>query len=315
MSKQPSRAFTTAFASAMSDTAIQAARHEVVAKRMSAAATAVIASLVIGLTGAPAPAQAQNGNAVARSAMDVLGGVVGGAIGSRIGSRIGGGNGRKAATVAGAAAGVWAAESMRESSNQPQRNNMVTPNSSSIGPVLGPGWSNTRVPGSAPSTGYSRVTQSQSAYSRVDSQSLLPSGTIQLSDDRMSKLVAMEGTFLATRDAYARAIFASEQAEDDAVLDAGGRGMQEKMTAARAQQRKAQSEFDGARGTFVNAVQHMGERGYDVHDFAHSYMLAQARVTANDMNHGDVVRVTRGARIVEHYDETNSVRGESYGSR
>ena len=118
-----------------------------------------------------------------------------------------------------------------------------------------------------------------------------------------------------TRDAYARTIFASEQAEDDAVLDGGGRGVQEKATATRAQQRKAQSEFDAARGTFVNAVQHMGERGYDVHDFAHSYMLAQARVTANDMNHGDVVRVTRGARIVEHYDDTNSVRGESYGSR
>lgn len=311
MSKQPSRAFITAFTSAMSDTAIQAARHEVVAKRMSAAATAVIAGLMIGLTAAPAPAQAQNGNTVARSAMDVLGGVVGGAIGSRIG----GGNGRKAATVAGAAAGVWAAESMRESSNQPQRNNVVTSNSSSFGPVLGPGWGNTRVPGSVPSAGYSRAAQSQSAYSRVDSQSLLPSGTTQLSDERMSKLVAMEGAFLATRDAYARTIFASEQAEDDAVLDAGGRGVQEKATATRAQQRKAQSEFDAARGTFVNAVQHMGERGYDVHDFAHSYMLAQARVTANDMNHGDVVRVTRGARIVEHYDETNSVRGDSYGSR
>lgn len=314
MSKQPSRAFTTAFTSAMSATAIQAARHEVVAKRMSAAATAVIAGLVIGLTGAPAPAHAQNGNAVARSAMDVLGGVVGGAIGSRIG----GGNGRKAATVAGAAAGVWAAESMRESSNQSQRNNTMTTNSSSFGPVLGPGWGNTRVPGSVqgsvPSAGYSRAVQSQSAYSRVDSQNLLPSGTTQLSDERMSKLVAMEGTFLAARDAYARTIFASEQAEDDAVLDAGGRGVQEKATATRAQQRKAQSEFDVARGTFVNAVQHLGERGYDVHDFAHSYMLAQARVTANDMNHGDVVRVTRGARIVEHYDDTNSVR-ESYGSR
>lgn len=310
MSKQPSRAFTTAFTSAMSDTAIQAARHEVIVKRMSAAATAVIAGLVIGLTAAPAPAQAQNGNAVARSAMDVLGGVVGGAIGSRIG----GGNGRKAATVAGAAAGVWAAEAMRESSNPPQRNNAVTTSGSSFGPVLAPGWGNTRVPGSVPGAAYSRTGQAQAAYSRVDSQSLLPSGTTQLSDDRMSKLVAMEGVFLATRDAYARAIFASEQAEDDAVLDAGGRGVQEKVTAARAQQRKTQGEFDAARGTFVSAVQHMGERGYDVHDFAHSYMLAQARVTANDMNHGDVVRVTRGARIVEHYDDINSVR-ESYGSR
>jgi len=312
MSKQPSRAFAAAFTAAMSDTAVQAARHEVISKRMTAAASAVIAGLVIGLTAAPAPAHAQNGNAVARTAIDVLGGVVGGAIGNQIG----GGNGKKAATIAGAAAGVWAAEAMQNGSSQPQRRGVTRNNIDSFGPVISSGWSNTRMPTSAPAATYSRSAQSEVVHPRLpERQVQLQSGTTEMSDERMSKLVAMEGSFLAARDAYARAIYASEQAEDDAVLDAGGRGVQQKLAATRAQQHQAQGEFDTARGTFVSAVQHMGERGYDVHYFAHSYKLSQARVTAGDMSRGDVVRTTRGARIVENYDDADSVRGESFRSR
>lgn len=312
MSTQPSRAFASAFTAAMSDTAVQVGRHEVISKRMTAAATAVIAGLMISLTAAPTSAHAQNTNSVARSAIDVFGGVVGGAIGSRIG----GGNGKKAATVAGAAAGVWAAETMQTDSSQHQGRRVGTSNSDSFGPVISSGWSNARMPISAPATTYSRSAQPQAVYTSLpDRQAQLQSGTAEMSEDRMSKLVAMEGTFLAARDAYARAIYASEQAEDDAVLDANGRGVQEKMTATRAQQHKAQGEFDAARGTFVNAVQHMGERGYDVHYFAHSYKLAQARVTSGDMSRGDVVRVTRGARIVDQYDDTDRMGGEAIRSR
>lgn len=312
MSKQPSRAFASAFTAAVSETAIQVARHEVISKRMTAAATAVIAGLAIALTAAPAPAHAQNGNQVARAALDVVGSVVGGAMGSRIG----GGNGKKAATVAGAAAGVWAAEAMQSGSMQPQRGRAVATNSDSFGPAISRGWSNTRMPSAAPATVYSRGALPDASYTRLPERQLsLQSGTTQMSDERMGKLIAMEGAFLKARDGYARAIYASEQAEDDAALDAGNRGVQQKLSAAGAQQRQAQSDYSTARDTFVNAVQHMGERGYDVHDFAHSYNLSQARVTAGDMRHGDVVRVTRGARIVENYDDADAVRGESYSNR
>ncbi|MFC5511007.1 hypothetical protein ACFPOU_07700 [Massilia jejuensis] len=253
------------------------------------------------MTAAPAPAQAQN-NQVMRTAADVFGGVVGGAIGSQIG----GGSGKKAATAAGVAAGVWAAEALQQDSAPTQRGRTFVSSGSSIGPVISPGWSNTRVSGAEPRMIQSRV---------VERQMQLPSGTTQLSDERMSKLVAMEGMFLAARDGYARAIFAAEQANDDAVLEPGARGVVQRQAATRAQQRQAQTEFESARSTFVSAVEHMGSRGYDVHYFAASHKMAQARVTANDMRRGDVVRVTRGARIVDEYAENDSVRGESYGNR
>lgn len=312
MSKQPSRAFASAFAAAMSDTAVQAARHEVISKRMTAAATVAITALLLGLTTAPVPAHAQNGNPVARAALDVFGGVVGGAIGSQVG----GGNGKKAATVAGAAAGVWAAEALQSGSSQPQRGRAFATSSDSFGPVIASGWSNTRMPSATPVAVSSRGMQPEAAYTRLpDRQLQLQSGTTQMSDERMSKLIAIEGLFLKARDGYARAIFASEQAEDDAVLDAGNRGVQQNLSAAGAQQRQAQIDYNSARVTFVSAVQHMGERGYDVHNFAHSYSLSQARVTAGDMRRGDVVRVTRNARMVEQYDEADSVRGESFSNR
>lgn len=310
MSKQPSRTFASAFAAAMSDTAVQVARHEVISKRMTAAATAAIASLVLGLTVAPAPAHAQNNNPVARAALDVVGSVVGGAIGSQIG----GGSGKKAATVAGAAAGVWVAESMQSGSLQPQSGRAIS--NDSFGPVISSGWSNTRMPSAAPAAVYSRGTQPDAAYTRLpERQFPLQSGTTQMSEERMSKLIAMEGSFLKARDGYARAIYATEQAQDDAALDAGNRRVQEKLSASSAQQRQAQGDYIAARTTFVNAVQHMGERGYDVHYFAHSYSLSQARVTAGDMRRADVVRETRGARIIERYDDADSVRGESFSNR
>lgn len=301
MSNQPSGAFTSAFASAMSGTALQAARHEGLAKRMSAAATAVIAGLAIAMTAAPAPAQAQNNNQVMRGAMDVVGAVVGGAIGSQIG----GGSGKKAATVAGAAAGVWAAEALQQESAPAQRGRTYLSSGSSIGPVIAQGWGNTRVPGAEPRMIQSRV---------VERQTQLPSGTTQMSEERMSKLIAMEGVFLLARDGYARAIFSAEEATDDAVLDPGARGVAQRQVATRAQQRQAQGEFESARSTFVSAVEHMGSRGYDVHHFAPSHKLAQARVTANDMRRADIVRVTRGARIMDEYNENDNVR-ESYSNR
>lgn len=303
MSNQPSRAFASAFVSAMSATAVQAARNEGLSKRMSAAAIAVIAGLAIGLTTVPGPAQAQSNNAVMRTAMDVFGGVVGGAIGAQIG----GGTGKKAATVAGTAAGVWAAEALQQdSAPAPTQRGRVVASSSSLGPVIASGWGNTRVPGSE-----TRYAQPRAAQRQVQ----LSSGTTQLSDERMSKLVAIEGVFLASRDGYARAIYAAEQAGDDAVLDPGARGVQQIVAATRAQQRQAHTEFDSARNTFVNTVEQIGARGYDVHHFAHSHKIAQERVTASDMRRGDVMRVTRGARIVEEYSQNDSVRGESYGIR
>lgn len=328
MSSKPSRSFSSAFVAAMSDTAIQAARHEVLSKRMSAAATAVIAGLAIGLTAAPAPAQAQN-NQVMRTAADVVGGIVGGAIGNQIG----GGSGKKAATVAGAAAGVWVAEAMQSNSGQPQRSRT---SSSNFGPAMAAGWGN--APGSktttrvvtrsaAPGVTYTQVPvrhqQVQGAssvpgvtFTRVPAAPpQLHSGTTRLSEERMGKLLTMERTFLAARDGYARAIYTAEQAADDVVLDGGSRTAQQQLSAARAQQVKAQEDFEAARGTFTNAVEHMGNRGYDVHQFAHSHKLAQDRVTAGDMRRGDVVHVARGPRAAFEHEDIDTMRGQSYGAR
>lgn len=326
MSSKPSRSFSSAFVAAMSDTAIQAARHEVLSKRMSAAATAVIAGLAIGLTAAPA--QAQN-NQVMRTAADVVGGIVGGAIGNQIG----GGSGKKAATVAGAAAGVWVAEAMQSNSGQPQRSRT---SSSNFGPAMAAGWGN--APGSntttrvvtrsaAPGVTYAQVPvrhqQVQGAssvpgvtFTRVPAAPLqLHSGTTRLSEERMGKLLTMERTFLAARDGYARAIYTAEQAADDVVLDGSSRTAQQQLSAARAQQVKAQEDFEAARGTFTNAVEHMGNRGYDVHQFAHSHKLAQARVTAGDMRHGDIVHAARGPRAAIGQDDSDTMRGQSYSAR
>lgn len=330
MSSKPSRSFSSAFVAAMSDTAIQAARHEVLSKRMSAAATAIIAGLAIGLTAAPAQAQTQTqNNQVMRMAADVVGGIVGGAIGNQIG----GGSGKKAATVAGAAAGVWVAEAMQSDSGQPQRSRTRPSN---FGPAMAAGWGN--APGSntttrvvtrsaAPDVTYTEVPvrheQVQGAssvpgvtFTRVPAAPpQLHSGTTRLSEERMDKLLTMERTFLAARDGYARAIYTAEQAADDVALDGGSRSVQQQLSAARAQQLKAQEDFQAARVTFTNAVEHMGNRGYDVHQFAHSHKLAQARVTAGDMRHGDIVHASRGLRATIDQDDSDTMRGQSYSAR
>jgi hypothetical protein len=312
MSKQPTRAFVSAFTSAMSDVAAQAVRHEVISKRMTAAAIAAVTGLAIGLTAAPAPAQAQHSNVVMRTAANVVGGVIGGAIGNQIG----GGSGKKAATVAGVAAGVWTAEALQSEPVRQRDRTVTILSSDSFGPTIAPGWSNTRVPTLQPAADYSRPATAAVTYTHLPARQLqLQSGTTQMSDERMAKLIAMEGMFLAARDGYARAIYASEQATDDAVLDGASRAVQQRLTATRAQQRHAQNDYEAARSSFVNAVEHMGTRGYDVHHFSHSHKIAQARVTAGDMRRGDVVRVTRGARIIENYDDLHAERGDSFSNR
>lgn len=300
MSNKASRTFTSAFKSAMSETALQVARQPELVKRMTTGASVVFASLAIALTVAPPPAAAQN-NQVMRTAADAFAGIVGGAIGSQFG----GGNGKKAAAAAGVAAGVWAAEALQQQESMPVNRSRGSRDIVSIGPVISSGWSNTRVPGADASGFQGRTVERQ----------VLQSGTTQIGGDRVAKLVALERTFLAARDSYARSIYAADLAVDDSVLDPDGRGVQQQLAATRAQQRKSQSDFESARSTFVNAVEHMGSRGYDVHDFAYSHKLAQSRVTAGDMRRGDVERVTRGVRTGDDYKEGESVRGESYSSR
>ncbi len=282
MSTQPSGAFCSAFSAATAAVALQAVRHPAIAKRLSAAAATLIASMALTLTAVPHDAQAQNTNQVKRTAIDALAGIAGAALGHQVG----GGNGKKAATVVGAAAGVWAAEAMQDngrsttSSNNGSLRDARDTMGAGFGPTIAPGWGDVRVPG---------MDQQRSARGAQ-----LQSGVTVLSGDRVGKLVDLERTFLITRDDYARTIFLSQQAQDDVVLDPNNRLAQQSASGAAAQSRAAKESYEGSRTAFVTAVEYLGQRGYDVHQFAYSHKIASSRVTGNDMSRGEMARVLPG---------------------
>lgn len=300
MSTKPTSAFCSAFSSATAAVALQVVRHPAIAKRISSAAATLIASMALAMTAAPQHAQAQSTNQVKRTAIDALAGIAGAAIGNQIG----GGSGKKAATVAGAAAGVWAAEVMQEDGRtatrgigralREGRDNM----GAGFGPALGPGWGDVRVPG---------MDQQRSARGGQ-----LQSGVTALSGERIGKLAELERSFLVARDNYARAIYFSQQAQDDVVLDPGNRAAQQNASAAAAQNRAARERYEGSRGAFVTAVEHLGERGYDVHQFAYPHKIAFLRVTANDMSRGEMSRVQPARQGVSQADVVSGPRVDSF---
>jgi len=301
MPNKPSMTFSSAYAMTVDAAVLQLARHEAIRARMTAGAISLVAALAVSMTAAPAPAQAQN--QVQRAAGDVLGGVIGGAIGSQIG----GGRGRKAAEVAGVAAGVWAAESIQgnNSNNRyPNQRLSIEPNGDNFGPS---GWNN--APGN---NGRVQRTQSVGYTSSYSNVPLLQSGNVPLTSDRAAKLGDMERSFLSTRDNYARAMYSVQQLQDDLVLSPSSKALQQEISAAEGQKRTAENEYNSARQPFVEALEYLGARGYDVHQFAYSYQLTRSRVGASDMKRSDLgqaVHFRNGLQDVEQ------VRGESYNMR
>jgi hypothetical protein len=282
MSSKPSKIFSSAYAATVDSAALQLERHEPLRQRMSVVALTLVAALAVSMTTSPAQAQNQSQNQIKRTAADVLGGAIGGAIGSRIG----GGNGRKVAEVAGAAAGVWVSESMQESGSNANGRSQRSGGSSfdSFGPS---GIATTTT------TFDTRVVRNQGGTmvaprsSAVGVSSQLQSGTVPLNGERMDKLNNLEQTFLSARDGYARSMYSVQQLQDDLVLSPSSKSLRQQISAAQAQTRTAEQEYTAVRQPFTEALEYLGERGYDVHQYAYSYQLARSRVTGGDMKLGD----------------------------
>jgi hypothetical protein len=305
MSSKPSTIFSRAYSTTVDSAILQLGHHEATRSRMTAGALALVAALAVSLTAAPAPVHAQN--QIQRAAADVFGGIIGGALGSQVG----GGRGRKAAEVAGLAAGVWASESVQgnnaNTTNRTQRGS-VDPNIDRFGPS---GWNN--------STTDTRMTDTRVQRSRTvasvssgSGASLLQSGNVALTAERTAKLNEMEQSFLASRDKYARSIYTAQQLQDDLVLSPSSRSLQQQISAAEGQKRSAENEYAGARQPFVEALEHLGARGYDVHQYAYSYQLTRARVTAGDMRRGDLGQAIHGRN---NLNDTEQMRGDTYEMR
>lgn len=290
MSNAPSSAFSNAFSASVKAVAMQVSRHAVFATRMTTAALTFSAGVAIALTAMPQQAHAQN--QVKRAALDGVGGIVG----AVLGNQVGGGRGKDAATALGAAAGVWAAESMQESSRDSGLREVPSsrsvPSRDNFGPTISPNWH---------VSGIDQQSASRSGQ--------LASGTTPLSADRSNKLSAMERDFLAARDRYAKSIFASQQIQDDLILEPGSPDLQKQVTAINSRRDAAQSQYDNAKRGFVSAVEYLGQRGYDVHQYAYSYKLANSRVTAGDMSRGDLSRAMQSR---SSHAEVESMNEDTY---
>lgn len=296
MLNQPSNAFANAFSSSLQATAVQSLRHPALASRMTNAATALITAMALAMTTAPieAQAQSQDQNQVKRAMFDILGGAIGGALGNQVG----GGRGKKAATVAGIAAGVLAAEALQDAGRSGSNGRLRDVRADNFGPYMAPGWGAAGLPDA-------RTTQRQQYRT-------LQSGTELLAPDRMEKLMQLERSYLGARDVYARAMYMSQQVQDDLVLDPSSRSVQSQLAAVTAQRRAAQEAHEQQRSNFVQAVEYLGARGYDVHEFAHSHRLSATRVTGADMSRGDAARYSQGRAIQMDADIE---RGDAYGNR
>lgn len=261
---KPSKAFASTYSGAVGAVAVQLAREPAFSGRLTAAATAFAVAVAVGLTVAPPQAQAQNN--VKRTAIDTFAGLAGAAIGGQFG----GGRGKSVAAAAGAAAGVWIAESMQED-GRPQSSRFSGHNSN-FGPSTD--WGNVQVPG------MSRAARQPAGATR------LSSGVTPLSVERENKLVTLERTFLTARDTYAEALFNYQQAKDDAVLEPGNRHVASQVDKAASAGVDAQHAYEVERRKFVEAVEYLGNRGYNMHNFAYSHSLAGARVVPGDMSRG-----------------------------
>lgn len=284
-------AFATAYQAASTGVIAQVSRYDVFKKRMTAAAISLVTGAAI-ITGAPTDARAET-SGLAHFAATAFGGIVGAAIGGQVGK----GNGKTAATVAGGAAGVWVAEKLQEDANQApnaQRQNTNT----GFGPAIAPGWNDSDV---------RRINQT----SRTSLPPQLQSGKVALTEDRITKLTAKERTFLNARDNLARSLYEAQQIQDDLVLEPNSKALQQQGSVANGNQRAAVGAYEQAREGFLTAVEHLGNRGYDVHQYAHSYTLANTRVTAKDLVRSDLAQVT--SQVDAAPKNHDNYQGPGYG--
>lgn len=289
---QSNKNFHDAVQSGTDAVLIQVARSESFRTKLTASALATAAVIALTLTIAPTEVHAQND--VIRAAKDALGGIIGGAVGNQFGK----GNGKTAATVAGAAAGVWITEELSGNQNNAQQARQTQQIRREFAPE-GLDARSFAPNGYAAPAAVANVRQTSNA---------LQSGTVIISPDRLKKLTDKENGFLAARDNFARKLNDAQQAEIDAVLTSGSRQVAQQRTATSAAEQEAATLYVNARNEFVSAVEYMGSRGYDVHQFAFSYNLASQRLTAKDLS----VRDTNAVIYQRGQQPAQQERGENY---
>lgn len=174
---------------------------------------------------------------------DVGKNLIGAGIGAALGSKIGDGRGRKVAIAVGAVAGYVVANGIQNSASNPP----VQPQS-----LVGP----------APA---------------------LPAGGAPLEPEKQARLQELERGFTTTRGAYALSLYKQLQANDEWMLNRNSKDAAQALQEADKVVAKALQDYAHNRGEFVNAVEYLGKRGYDMHDYALQHATAYSNITARDL--------------------------------
>lgn len=190
-----------------------------------------------------------------------IGQVVGAIVGAGIGSQFGGGGAKVVTGVAGALTGAWAGDKI----TGPQDPKASVDRSVVRGMML----------------------QSES---RAGSLSLPTTGQ-DLPPEKHEALSKLQGHAIEARDAYARSLYAIQQAEDERVLNPRSQAATNALSAARAAASGAREEFRGRSYEFNEAARLLGSRGYSMKDFAAAYQLMQREVTAGDQAPLDMAEI------------------------
>lgn len=236
---------------------VQTSRIRSFRKSMTTAAIALATAAALSLSMIPRDANAFDFKQILS---DTLGGTIGGAIGSKIG----GGNGRVLATAVGAAVGVQVAEQIRKPQSQP--------------------------PQQSPQPSREEGAQAARPVANQDQYGMVSGGTTVMSPDKRDKMVYLERNLLSTRDAFAKSLSEAQQAEDNRMLSPHDRDAYERAVAANTATQSYGQRYNQARSDFDNAYEYLARRGYDVHEYAYTYMLTQKQVTAQDVNYRDMAR-------------------------
>jgi len=230
---------------------------------LTKSATAIAVAAMVAFGGLSVPNTAHADNSFERVAKDALGG----AIGAGLLGQFGKGRGKTALQVVGAATGVVVAESLQH----PQ----VQPNTQ---------YQNTQYQNGMNNQGYPQ--NGTPAYGQPGN------GMTLLSYDKQEKMAIQERNFMASRDAYARALYNAQQAEENRVLDPHNDAEAKAAVAAGGAVQVAGQRYSQVRSEFAGAFEILARNGYAMNNFTYAYSLAQKPVSARDLNARDLAAVT-----------------------
>lgn len=111
----------------------------------------------------------------------------------------------------------------------------------------------------------------------------LPAGGNALEPEKQAKLQELQQAYSTTRGAYALALYKQLQASDSVMVDPRNKDALQAAHEADKGVAQAIQEYAQRRGEFVNAVEYMGKRGYDMTDFALQHTMAYSNITARDV--------------------------------